>query len=231
MTIRGRTLFPDGNWGPEELLDGRTCDCCQTAATRLGDGRAVLVYRDRSPDEVRDIYAIRGSEGDWEEPRPVARDGWVMPQCPVNGPAIAAREDTLAVAWFTAADGVPRVSMAFSHDGAEAWGPPITIDDEAPQGRVQVQFLSDGRAVILWMARAESGGGELRVRAVGSSGPPGPVTRLRTVSGTRADGFPRVAPLGNDRFLVAWTESNGERGGGTEQVGVGILEWKGGAER
>jgi hypothetical protein len=231
MTVRGRTLNPGGDWGPEELLDGRTCDCCQTAAARLADGRAILVYRDRSPDEVRDIYAVRGSEGAWEDPRPVARDGWVMPQCPVNGPAIAARGDTLAVAWFTAPGGVPRVSLAFSRDGGETWAPPITIDDQGPQGRVQVQLLPDGRAAVLWMGRAESGGGELRVRGVDASGALGPVTTLRAVSGTRADGFPRVASLGDGRYLVAWTDSNGERGGGTERVGVGVLEWKGGRDR
>jgi hypothetical protein len=231
MTVRGRRIHSDGDWGNEVLLDGRTCDCCQTAAVRLDDGRFVLAYRDRDPDEVRDIFVVRGREGKWEKPRPVFRDGWVMPACPVNGPSIAVAGESLAVAWFTGVGGEPRVSVAFSRDAGERWESPITVDDQDPQGRVQVAFLSTGDAVVLWMGRSQSGAGQLRVRRVGHDGLAGPVTGFRAVSGTRADGFPRIAPLGADRFLVAWTDSDGSRGQGTENVGVGILEWNGGDDR
>ena len=231
MTVRGRRVDPAGDWGPEVLLDGRACDCCQTSGVRLADGRFALVYRDRDPDEVRDIFIVRGRAGAWEDPRPVSRDGWIMPACPVNGPSIDVAGQSLAVAWFTAADGEPKVSVAFSHDEGERWDAPITVDDGDPQGRVQVAFLSTGDAVVLWMGRSESGAGELRVRRVSPGGVTGPVTGFRSISGTRADGFPRIAPLGADRFMVAWTESDGRRGEGTEEVGVGLIEWNGGGNR
>ena len=59
MSVRFRTLAPDGRLGPEVLLDDRTCECCQTALARIGDG-LVAAYRDRSESEVRDIAVVRG---------------------------------------------------------------------------------------------------------------------------------------------------------------------------
>ena len=43
-------------------LDARTCDCCQTAAAVTARGPIVL-YRDRSDKEVRDIYVRRHVDG------------------------------------------------------------------------------------------------------------------------------------------------------------------------
>ena len=44
--------------GADAEIDARVCDCCQTDAVNAGN-TAVLVYRDRSDDETRDIYATR----------------------------------------------------------------------------------------------------------------------------------------------------------------------------
>lgn len=46
----------------------------------------------RSCQEVRDMSVVRFAGGRWTEPRTVARDGWQINGCPVNGPAIAAAE-------------------------------------------------------------------------------------------------------------------------------------------
>ena len=62
MTLRFRTLSPKGDLGPEMLLDERTCECCQTSLTRVGDG-LVAAYRDRGASEVRDIAVVRGAGG------------------------------------------------------------------------------------------------------------------------------------------------------------------------
>ena len=51
---------------------------------RLGP---VAVYRDRSPEEIRDISVVRLVDGVWTEPAPVHADNWMIEGCPVNGPA------------------------------------------------------------------------------------------------------------------------------------------------
>ena len=39
-------------------IDARVCDCCQTDAAMTSEG-AVLIYRDRSDDEIRDLLRRR----------------------------------------------------------------------------------------------------------------------------------------------------------------------------
>ncbi len=113
MTLRSALIGLDGlKVGKDTELDARTCDCCQTDSARTREG-LVVVYRDRSETGVRDIALVRQTPTGWSEPVQVARDGWLIDACPVNGPAVDARGDTVVVAWFTAAD-KPRVRLAFS---------------------------------------------------------------------------------------------------------------------
>ncbi|MFM7327527.1 MAG: hypothetical protein ACKO3B_02210, partial [Bacteroidota bacterium] len=56
MTLRAGAFDPVGLRHAEWELDSLTCDCCQTAMARTEDG-VVVFYRDRSPDETRDIAA------------------------------------------------------------------------------------------------------------------------------------------------------------------------------
>ena len=59
------------------LVDDRVCDCCQTAAALTSDG-PVVVYRDRTEDEIRDIHISRLIDGAWTESRAVSDDGWYI---------------------------------------------------------------------------------------------------------------------------------------------------------
>jgi len=102
--------------GPEEVLDERTCECCSIGAART-DAGAVLVYRDRSSEEIRDIARVRRRGDGWSTTELVHADGWRIDGCPVNGPEIAAREEQAVVAWFTGASSGPNpgpaVKLAF----------------------------------------------------------------------------------------------------------------------
>jgi len=208
MTLRARTVTSGGVLGPEALLDARTCECCQTALARTATG-LVAAYRDRSPEEVRDIHVVRYTAGRWTAPAPVARDGWHYPGCPVNGPALAAADDTVAIAWYTAAGDAPRVFAAFSSDGGASWGERRPVDDGRPLGRVDVELLGDGSALVTWL---ESGQGqaELRARRVLPGGAPRRSWRVTASAAARSSGFPRVLRVG-DELLFAWTEADGIR--------------------
>ncbi|MGH7607229.1 MAG: sialidase family protein, partial [Gemmatimonadales bacterium] len=133
MTLRFTTVTSSGRLGAEALLDTRTCECCQTALARTRAG-LVAAYRDRSPEEIRDIAVVRRIGTEWTEPAHVAHDDWHYPGCPVNGPALSASGDTVAVTWFTAPNGAARVFAAFSFDGGATWGMPVRVDEQGPQG-------------------------------------------------------------------------------------------------
>jgi hypothetical protein len=166
---------------------------------------ALVAYRDRSAEEIRDISVVRLEDGAWSEPEPVHADGWKIAGCPVNGPSLAAAGDRVAVAWYTAAQDTPRVLLAFSDDGGHRFGAPIFLDGGAPLGRVSVLLEPDGSALVAWLEVREKEA-LFQVRRVGRDGAPGPTTTVARTSAARASGFPRMVRSG-DRIVFAWTEA------------------------
>jgi hypothetical protein len=209
MQLRFATLTSDGTVTPDRLLDARTCECCQTALAVTSRG-LVAAYRDRSPEEVRDIAVVRYEHGAWTEPVHVADDHFVYPGCPVNGPQLAAVGDTVAIAWFTAPDQAARVQAAFSFDGGASFGSPVIIDADRPLGRVDVELLPGGPAVVVWLARTEAAA-EIRARTVSRSGRMGVPVVIAPTAESRGSGFPRTARVGSD-VVVAW-RAVGDTGG------------------
>ena len=204
MHVVAGSLAADGTRGAERTLDMRSCDCCQVAAAVSGRG-PIVAYRDRTDAEVRDIVVTRRVDGEWTEPKAVHDDRWQIAACPVNGPALAARGDTVAIAWFTGAQDTARVRYAWSFDGGASFGSPARVDGGNPAGRVDVELLDDGTSVVSWLERADSTTADVRVRRVRADGSMGaPVTVARS-SGARASGFPRMTRQG-DALVAAWTE-------------------------
>ncbi len=189
--------------GPEEILDLRTCDCCQTAAAVTSRGPVVL-YRDRSESETRDIYLRRFVDGAWTEAKPLHADGWVIDACPVNGPAIAAKSERVAAVWFTGARDTAKVQLVFSADAGATFGAPIRIDGGMPLGRVDVELLDGGDALVTWIERMGKDSADVRARIVRTDGTVEPALTVSPLSGGRASGFPRMVRRG-DGIVLAWT--------------------------
>jgi len=204
MALMFTTLDPSGAPGPETVLDDRVCDCCQTDAARSGD-TTLVVYRDRSDKEVRDISIVRLAGGKWSAPRTVADDRWEINGCPVNGPAVAAEGSTVAVAWFTAANDKPMVKIAFSGDGGERFERPVQVDEGRPLGRVDVVMDGDG-ALVSWLEQGEAGAAAVRLRRIARDGSRGPVATIAESTGARSSGFPRLARSGS-KVVVAWRDA------------------------
>jgi hypothetical protein len=189
--------------GRGETLDSRVCECCQTSAAATARG-PVIVYRDRSPEEVRDIAIVRREAGRWTAPARVHADGWKIGGCPVNGPSVAARGDRLAVTWFTGAGDRPTVRAAFSSNAGRSFGPAFDVDREGPLGRVQT-LLSDRDALVLWAASAGKEA-EIRVRRIAPDGRMGEARTIARTGAARSSGFPRMAQAGG-HLVVAWVET------------------------
>jgi hypothetical protein len=202
------TVSQDGKLGPETTIDGRVCECCQPSAVRSPNG-LLAVYRDRSDKEIRDIATVRYDGTKWSEPKNVYPDNWMINGCPINGPAIASRDNQVAVAWFTAPDNRAKVQLAFSTDGGDSFGQPIQIDDGNPIGRVGVVALDSGSAVVSWLERGDKLS-QLRARRVDKDGTKHPSFVVGTTSSGTSGGFPRIERNG-DSVVFAWTDTDAGR--------------------
>jgi hypothetical protein len=216
MTIRYAKVDANGNLSTEAELDKRTCECCTTGMTMTASG-PVIVYRDRSADEIRDISYVRRTANGWSEPRRVREDNWKIPGCPVNGPQIDAIGNHTATAWFTAANEQQRVFAAFSEDGGATFGEPVVVDDGKPVGRVDLLMLDENTALVSWLEQTAAGA-EVRARRVARGSKPGPSMKIAESGSARSSGFTRIARAGDDVWF-AWTGQNGKE----KRVHVGRL--------
>jgi hypothetical protein len=180
------------------------CDCCPTAAAATSRG-VIVAYRDRSAAEVRDISLTRFEKGRWTAGTPVHADGWQIPGCPVNGPSLSAIGSRVALAWFAAPESNAHVSVALSTDGGATFGRAIRVDDGLPLGRVDVESLPDGSALVGWLeyVKEVSGAADFRVRRIGADGARGSAVTIARVTSDRASGHPRMARAG-DQIVLAW---------------------------
>jgi hypothetical protein len=204
MTLRTATFDPAGNLYDQAELDHRVCDCCQTDAALTSRG-PVVVYRDRSEEEMRDIFVTRRIDGEWTTPQPVFSDNWRIAGCPVNGPAIDAVEETVAVAWFSdAAEAGAQVKVAFSRDAGATFSTPVRLDGGKPAGRVDVVLLEPRLALVTWLENLDRGA-EIRAVKVTPGGTQGEPATLVETSESRRSGFPILTKSGED-LLLAWTK-------------------------
>lgn len=210
--LYARRVALDGELGSERLLDPRVCDCCQTDVVVLGDGSALVAYRDRTEDEIRDVKVLRLTD---DAARPVfdSLERFRFEGCPVNGPAIAARGDQVALVWFAPElAGGGRVRMVTSHDRGATFQAATTLDDDA-LGRVEVGFRA-GRglaiaieAVAVWLDDAGPRR-EWRFAVFQPSTHASPLARvvefgeLGPTRDGRESGFPRAVVL-NQTFIAS----------------------------
>lgn len=208
MTLRTATVEGDNSISESQLLDERACDCCQTASA-VTPGGPLVVYRDRSDDEIRDIRVIRHGDEGWSEPRELHRDGWRIGGCPVNGPDLIARGEDAVAAWFTMPEGVPRVRVSVSRNAGETFSAPLELGEGTALGRVALTWIDQG-FVLAWMAEDESGA-SLLLTAFTLEGERLWQQEVTSLSAGRISGFARMATLASNRLLLAWTEPGAER--------------------
>jgi hypothetical protein len=202
MTIRFAEVTNRGEIINEKELDSATCDCCQTSITGTDNG-PVVVYRDRSENEIRDIYITRNINGLWETPVPVHNDGWRINGCPVNGPKVASNLNNLAVSWFTVSNGRPIVNLSFSKSNGEDFESPIKINDLDATGRVDVVFIN-AKEVLVSYIEGDDNGTFLRIKKVSIDGKVSVPITISEIDGGRNTGVPQLEKF-NDQIVIVWT--------------------------
>lgn len=202
MTIRSAVIDMEGNLSEETELDDRVCDCCQTGGVLTSDG-AIIIYRDRSVDEVRDMAFVSKTNEEWSQPKLVAKDNWNIAGCPVNGPRIAGYGNTVATAWYTSALSRPMVKVAFKAD--ENFDEAIIIDSTSPIGRVDISMLNEQTAIVSWMDGGETPA--IKYRIVNQNGSMSSVKTVAEISESRGSGFPQMEVF-EGYVYFAWTQLN-----------------------
>jgi hypothetical protein len=208
VSLMSTNVNADGTLGAESEIDDRVCECCQPASVVVPGG-FLTVYRDRSKEEIRDIVITRFDGKAWSAPKTIFDDGWQIFACPIQGPAIAAAGEHIAVAWFTEAGNKPKVQLALSSDTGKTFGAPVQIDEGNPIGRVDVVALDSGGAVVTWIEHSPRGG-EVRARQVDAGGRTHEPVTVGNVSIGNSSGFPRVERFG-DSIVFAWTDTDAHR--------------------
>ena len=207
MTIRSAILDSNGNIVNQNVIDEMVCECCQTSMAISG-GIPIVVYRNRSDGEIRDIYFSRYIDSNWSDPEPVHDDGWEINGCPVNGPNVDSYGDNVVVSWFSASNGRPKVNLKFSTDNGRTFGDKILIDEveNSPLGRVDIEFISETEAMISWLSTVD-GKGKLLIRKIKTNGEIGPIKVVDEISTERSTGFPQIEKF-NDDVYISWTDNS-----------------------
>ena len=200
MTLRGALLDKKGTKTKEWELDGRICDCCQTTIA-ITDNGPVIVYRDRSDEEIRDMSIVRFVNGEWTQPKTIFPDEWKIAGCPVNGPRADAVGNNLAIAWFSMKDNKSQAKVIFSNDGGATFQKTVQIDEGKPIGRVDIVMLDKENAMVSWMEGSTIKA--IKVNADGSKGQPIVVAES---SDARSSGFPQMTKAG-DKLYFAWADN------------------------
>jgi hypothetical protein len=220
MTIRYGAYDAQWKQTSDRALDAKVCDCCTTSVAMTTDG-PIVVYRDRTDTEVRDIYVTRNEKGVWTPGKAVHSDGWRIEACPINGPAVSARGRDVVVAWFAAPNDQGRAYAAFSNDAGRTFGDPVRLDDAASLGKVDIEMLDDGSAVATWVEFANQRS-TFRLRRVERSGTKSAPMTIAGAAGGRIGGVPRLARAGNE-LVFAWVETPESGGVGTVKTAVATL--------
>jgi hypothetical protein len=196
----------DASWKQtaESPVNARVCECCQTAAAVTSDG-VLTAFRDRSPEEIRDIKVSRLDNGVWTQEQSLHDDNWKIDACPINGPALSARGRQVAAAWFTAPNDNGHAFAAFSQDAGKSWSAPVRLDDAASLGHVDIELMDDGSAVASWVEFVD-GRSRFKARRVTASGARSAAIELPGAG--RVSGYPRMARSG-DELTFAWSEGEG----------------------
>lgn len=156
MQLRANGFDLDLQRGTDSVLDEMTCDCCQTDVAMTTKG-PLLVYRDRTETEIRDIAVVRRTAGKWNAPVSVHADGWKIAGCPVNGPAIAAIGNDAVVGWYSEAGDGPALRLARTTDAGDTFAPPVVVDSgKQVLGRVDVA-MDSSQAWVAWLRETASG--------------------------------------------------------------------------
>ena len=201
VSLMRTIVSADGKEVREEDLDSDVCSCCPTSVVKTAKG-LLVAYRDHTPQDIRDIAVLRFENGKWLPSKILHADNWKINACPVNAASAAARDNRVAVAWYTEADDNPRVQVMMSSDSGATFGKPTMISTSKDAvGYAATALNQDGSAIVSWLEEGEKSA-HVFARVVSPAGTASPVVTVG--EGSRDNlGYPKLLRTGTETW-IAW---------------------------
>jgi hypothetical protein len=203
VSLMRTVVGADGKEIKEEELDKDTCSCCPTSTVKTAKG-LLVAYRDHTPKDIRDIAVLRFENGRWSDSKIINPDKWEINACPVNAASAAAKDNRVAISWYTEADDSPRVQLVFSSDAGTTFTKPTKISTGDALGYASTALTNDGGALVSWLEEGASSTSAL-ARSVSPAGVAGPVVKIAEASRTSL-GYPKLVHAGSDTW-IAWGDA------------------------
>ena len=203
--LKRTVVTSDGKVVKEETLDSDVCTCCPTSIVKTPKG-LLVAYRGHTPQDIRDIAVIRFENNRWLPSKILNPDKWEINACPVNGASATARDNRVAIAWYTESQDSPRTQLVLSRDGGATFGKPVRVSTGNSFGHASVVLDTQGNMIVSWIEERDGGDGvRLLARLVTGAGVVGPI--LQVAQGSRSNiGYPRLLQAGSETW-IAWGNS------------------------
>lgn len=146
-------ILEDSTAKPDTSISSAVNETSAPALTAFPDGSALISYRGRTADNIRDPYTARLTAAGWSQPRALNVDAWRDAQPAGSTPRIANDGGRVSAAWFTHADNQPRVLLTTSADAGTHFLLPMKADLGRSAGPVETVLLHDGAALVLWVEK------------------------------------------------------------------------------
>jgi hypothetical protein len=203
VTLMRTVVDAEGKEVKEEPLDTDVCSCCPTSVVKTAKG-ILAAYRDHTSKDIRDIAVLRLENNRWSTSKILHADNWEINACPVNAASASAKDDRVAIAWYTEANDKPKVQLVFSSDSGTTFSKPTVVNTGDTLGYASTALAGDGGAVVSWIEEGDKQS-RVMVRSVSPAGVAAPV--LQVAEGSRTSlGYPRLIRSGTETW-IAWGDS------------------------
>lgn len=204
--LRRTVISSAGKVVKEELLEADVCTCCPTAIVKTARG-LLVAYRAHTAQDIRDIAVKRWENGKWTLAKILNPDNWQINACPVNAASAAAKDNRVAIAWYTEGGDKPKVQLVFSSDAGATFSKPVLINTGDALGHASVALTDDGGVFVSWIEEGEKASRVL-ARFVTAAGMPGPVVEVAQGS-EQSVGYPRLLEAGRETWIAWGNSANG----------------------
>lgn len=123
---------------------------CGLSSALFPDGSELLVFRAPLDLALCDPVSLRRDGDTWAQVQRFGREGWKADANLEEPLRLAAQAPRASAAWYTAADGEPRILISSTPDAGLRWTAAARVDLGRPLGTPDLLMVEDASHFVLW---------------------------------------------------------------------------------